>query len=45
MRKIILYIAQSLDGYVSRENLSIDWLPNVPQSDEITKMYTTFQIL
>ncbi len=30
MRKIILYIASSLDGYVARENGDIDWLP---QSD------------
>lgn len=27
MRKIILYIASSLDGYVARENGDIDWLP------------------
>lgn len=26
MGKIILYIAQSLDGYISRENGEIDWL-------------------
>ena len=30
MRKVILYIASSLDGYVARENGDIDWLP---QSD------------
>ena len=30
MRKIILYIASSLDGYVAQENGDIDWLP---QSD------------
>ena len=30
MRKTILYIASSLDGYVARENGNIDWLP---QSD------------
>ena len=30
MRKITLYIASSLDGYVARENGDIDWLP---QSD------------
>ena len=30
MRKIILYIASSLDGYVARGNGNIDWLP---QSD------------
>ena len=32
MRKIILYIASSLDGYVARENGDIDWLPEVAES-------------
>ena len=27
MRKIILYIASSLDGYIARENGDVDWLP------------------
>ena len=27
MRKIILFIASSLDGYITRENGGIDWLP------------------
>ena len=27
MRKIILFIASSLDGYITRENGNIDWLP------------------
>jgi len=27
MKKIIVYIASSLDGYIARENGDIDWLP------------------
>lgn len=27
MRKIILFIASSLDEYITRENGNIDWLP------------------
>ena len=33
MRKIILYSAMSLDGYIARENGDIDWLPE-PDGDE-----------
>jgi len=32
MTKIIVYIASSLDGYVARENGSIDWLPEITES-------------
>lgn len=33
MRKIILYIAQSLDGYIARKNGAIDWLPSGGDGD------------
>ena len=32
MSKIILYIATSLDGYIAREDESIDWLPESAKS-------------
>ena len=39
MRKIILYIASNLDGYVARENGGIDWFPQIDASgyDEFYK--------
>ena len=40
MRKIILYIASSLDGYVARENGDIDWLPQSDTS-EYDEFYKT----
>lgn len=33
-RKVILYIAMSLDGYIARENNDIDWLSLVEDSPE-----------
>jgi len=33
-RKIILYIAMSLDGYIARENNDISWLDIVEDPDE-----------
>ena len=34
MKKIILYIAISLDGYIARKNGSVDWLKKYENSDE-----------
>ena len=44
MRKIILYIASSLDGYVARENGNIDWLPQIDTS-EYDKFYQTVDVV
>ena len=43
MRKIILYIASSLDGFIARENGDIDWLPENTSSgyDEFYKTIDT----
>ena len=43
MRKIILYIASSLDGYIARENGDVDWLPENTTSgyDEFYKTIDT----
>ena len=43
MRRIILYIASSLDGYIARENGDVDWLPENTKSgyDEFYKTIDT----
>ncbi|KAA3625142.1 MAG: dihydrofolate reductase [Bacteroidetes bacterium] len=33
MRKIIIYIASSLDGYIARKDGAIDWLPTEADED------------
>ena len=33
MRKVSLYIAASLDGFIARRDGSLDWLPQDPQED------------
>lgn len=43
MPKIIIYIATSLDGYIAREDGSVDWLPESAESgyDEFYKSVDT----
>ncbi len=36
MRKIIVYIAQSLDGYIAKKDLSIDWLQGETEDNTMT---------
>ena len=33
-KKVILYIATSLDGFIARKNGSVDWLPEINNSKE-----------
>jgi dihydrofolate reductase len=34
MRKVILYIASSLDGFISRKDGRLDWLPQIEEGHE-----------
>lgn len=42
MRKIILYIAMSLDGYIADENGGVDWLSGQDREDESESSYPEF---
>lgn len=42
MRKLILYIAASLDGYIARVDGSIDWLRAWPNPDNLGYGYNAF---
>ncbi len=42
MRKVILYIAQSLDGKIARLNGDVDWLDTIPNPDNEDYGYTSF---
>ena len=42
MRRVILYIAASLDGYIAGENGGIDWLDREAAPDEAGNGYEAF---
>ena len=44
MKKVILYIASSLDGYIAREKGNIDWLPQI-DTLEYDKFYQTIDVV
>jgi len=41
-RKLILYTAVSLDGFIARTDGSIDWLPSIDDSDNEDCGYNSF---
>ena len=41
MKELVLYIAQSLDGYIARKDESIDWLLEYDDKS-VTDRYDTF---
>lgn len=43
MRKIILFIAMSLDGYISDNKGSVDWLKGQGSDDEDIDTYSEFK--
>lgn len=42
MRNIVLYIAASLDGYIARDDHSLDWLPTPDAAQNLDYGYTEF---
>lgn len=42
MRKVILYIAISLDGYIAKLDGSVDWLEHIPHSNQEDYGYHNF---
>lgn len=42
MRKLILYIATSLDGYIARADGRVDWLESIPNPDQLDYGYADF---
>ncbi|MCB2220870.1 MAG: dihydrofolate reductase family protein [Bacteroidetes bacterium] len=42
MRKIILYIAQSLDGYIAKSDGDVSWLEQIPNPDQSDYGYRAF---
>lgn len=42
MKKVILYIAVSLDGYIADENEGVDWIKGQDESVELDDTFTPF---
>lgn len=42
MRKLILYIATSLDGFIARSDGRVDWLDNIPNPNQLDYGYEAF---
>lgn len=42
MKKLKLYIATSIDGYIARKDGSLDWLDAIPNPDQLDYGYSQF---